>query len=129
MWFISSSFYAAAFVLVMFLWPLGLHRTLDSQTQLIFWSIMTANTLLAILVWYYNSSEDLSYFAGLEDIGESFMSGCANITLLYLPFILVFAYFMAIYYTLLGFSKGREYTQEQWRRMVIRCRKYRLRQS
>ncbi len=124
----TAGLYAGAFVLAMFLWPLCIIDPAYFQARLLLHPLVLSNTLLASLTWYYNSSKGLSFFEGLENISESFMSGCANITLLYLPFILVFAYFKAVYYTLHGLFKSRAYTQEQWRRTVGSFRKYRLRQ-
>ena len=88
---------------------------------------MIINTPAAILIWYYNSLDRLSFFDGLNVISASMMSGCANITLLYLPLVLAVVYFIAAFNTVLGLFKGRSYTQERWAKLVVGFHERRLR--
>jgi hypothetical protein len=111
--------YSGLFVLFIFLWPLSLIGASDVQSQTLFWSVLIGNTLVGILVWYYNSLDELSFFKGLSVISASMMSGCANITLLYLPFVLIVVYIIAAFNTLVGLFKGRAYTQEKWGNLVL----------
>ncbi len=115
----TSKVYSGLFVLLIFLWPLILTASSDVQTQTLFWPIMIVNALIGILVWYYNSVNELSFYKGLSVISGSLMSGCANITLLYLPFVLAVVYFIAAFNTLIGLFIGRESTQKKWGRLVL----------
>ncbi len=42
------------------------------------------------------------------------MSGCGNITIFYIFFVLLYYYIQAVIPTIQGFSKGREFTQNWW---------------
>ncbi len=124
---ITSWMYSAIIVLIIFLWPLILIGAPDSQTQSLFWPSIVINSFVAILVWYYNSYDELSFFKGLNVISASMMSGCANITVLYLPLVLIVIYFIAAFNTLIGLFKGRPYTQEKWVKLVVGFHERRLR--
>lgn len=104
--------YAGLFTLLAYGWPLLFYSDLNGQPSQSFWPIFIINAVVALLVYNYNSSPELSFFKGLQVISGSMMSGCANITLLYLPFVLIVVYFGAAFNTLLGLINGRRYTQE-----------------
>lgn len=76
--------------------------------------IAVINLILLIFVWHYSSSKTVSFFTGLEIISSRLVSGCANITLLYLIPFLFYVYLLFIIHTLIGIFKGRSYTQSQW---------------
>jgi hypothetical protein len=115
----TGGVYSGLFILFIFLWPLSLIGASDVETQSLFWPVLIGNTLAGILVWYYNSLDELSFFKGLSVVSGSMMSGCANITLLYLPFVLIVVYLIAAFNTVIGFFKGRAYTQEKWGNLVL----------
>jgi hypothetical protein len=54
------------------------------------------------------------------------MSGCANVTLIYLPPLLAFVYLIALYHSVVSLSLGRGYSQERWLALVEGFRKRRL---
>jgi hypothetical protein len=122
----TSWVYSCFIVLIIFLWPLILAVVPESQTQGLFWLCLVINSCAAILVWYYNSIDELSFFKGLRVISASLMSGCANITLLYLPFVLIVVYLIAAFNTFIGLFKGRSFTQEKWVNLVMGFHKHRL---
>jgi len=111
--------YAGLFTLLAYGWPLLFYSGVDNQSQQSFWLIFVVNTIVALLVYNYNGSPELSFFKGLQIISGSLMSGCANITMLYLPFVLVVVYLGALFNTLLGLINGRKHTQESWAKTVI----------
>lgn len=113
---VTSWMYAGIFLLSVFGWPLYLADTAPLPI-LIF--ILLVNSIIAVNSWYQCSSRELSYFAGLNAISASLMSGCANITLLYLPFVLIFVYLKSIYYSILGLCCGRQYAQWRWQTPVL----------
>lgn len=108
--------YAGLFILFIFFWPFILIYDFDAFSIL----IIVINAFAVILIWYYNSVGELTFFKGLQAISGSLMSGCANITFLYLPFVLFGVYIIAGFNTLLGLFKGRLFTQERWVKLVVR---------
>ncbi len=112
----TSWMYAGGFVLLVFGWPLYL---VDTVSLSFFIFILLVNSSIAINSWYQCSSRELSYFAGLNAISASLMSGCANITLLYLPFILIYVHLKSIYYSVFGLYRGRWNAQRRWQVLVL----------
>ena len=112
----TSWMYAGGFVFLIFGWPLYLADTVPLP---FFIFILLLNSIVAINSWYQCSSRELPYFAGLNAISASLMSGCANITLLYLPFILIYVYLKSIYYSVFGLYHGRWNAQRRWQTLVI----------
>ena len=51
------------------------------------------------------------------------MSGCANITILYLPPLLIVTYLIALYHSVVSLSLGRAYSQGRWLTLVEGFRK------
>jgi hypothetical protein len=123
----TGGLYSVVFILFIFLWPLLLTVSSDAHMQTLLWPVLIVNTLSGILVWYYNSLDELSFFKGLSVICGSLMSGCANITLLYLPFVLIVVFIIAAFNTLIGLFKGREYTQNKWGSLVLGFYKHKIR--
>ena len=114
---ISGGFYAGILVLLAFGWPYLLFEPLADH-QLFVWLLLIVNIGLAALVRFYTTSITISFFHGFSLIASSMMSGCANITLLYVPPVLAVIYLEAVIQTLIGLSRGRVYTQVWWVRRV-----------
>ena len=108
--------YAGLFVFVMFAWPLFLMETITTPLVII---LFAANTLIATNTWHKCTSSEISYWRGLCIMSGSLMSGCANITLIYLPFVLIAVYFAAIYYSIIGLFYDRRDSQERWAKLIL----------
>lgn len=80
----------------------------------IFYLFLVINTSIFIAVTYFTHSRELSSWRGLRLLCGSFMSGFANLTILYIFFILAFYYIRAVIATFTGFKNGRIYTQNWW---------------
>ncbi len=76
------------------------------------------NAFIAAGVWKRCSSRALSFDEGMDAIAQTQMSGCGNITLLYIFPHLLFAYLRALLYVVLGLSKEKKYTEQKWKEMV-----------
>ena len=79
---------------------------------------LIANALLLRLVWQRCSSRALSFFEGLETVAGRNMSGCANITQIYLFPVLTILYFRATFHTLAGLKREKKYTEWKWQELV-----------
>ena len=88
--------------------------------------IFVANVLLLIWVWRRCSSRALTFFEGLEMISSNMMSGCANITLVYIFPNLAIVYLQTIFHTVVGLKNGKKYTEQKWIKLVYKYPKYRL---
>lgn len=73
---------------------------------------------LIIFTGKSTSGPRLTFFEGLKRIAQLYMSGCANITLLYIFPILSFAFLAAFYHSCIGIGKGKEYVEKEWIRIV-----------
>ena len=113
---LTSWMYAGMFLLLVFAWPLFFSEVVPAPLLII---MLVANGCIAVNAWYQCSSRELSYFAALNIISASLMSGCANITLLYLPFVLLVAYLCSIYFSVLGLLRGRWHAQQSWQGLVL----------
>lgn len=105
------------FLLLVFAWPLFLAEAVPTPYLII---VLLVNGFIALNAWYQCSSRELPYFVGLNAISASLMSGCANITLLYLPLVLLVVYLCSIYYSVLGLLRGRQNAQSRWQAFVLR---------
>ena len=108
---IPSWFFPSLFVGFLYLWPLLLFEKFGLPITA---SALAVNALLASGVWYLTTSKRLSYFAGLHVITLSFMSGCANITALYIVPVLLGIHLLGLYYSVRALGAGRSYSQERW---------------
>jgi hypothetical protein len=77
-----------AFIIILG-WPLAL------ISNPIFILLLLMNSLIFAITWHYNSSEEASFWKGLNIISGSFSSGCVNISIFYVPVILIIAYIIA----------------------------------
>ena len=98
-------------------WPILLYTLLGVHPG-IATLIFLLNAGVAVTVWRQSSSPALSFFDGLTIIASRMMSGCANITVLYAPLILVGFYLVAVWNTARGLARGREFAQLAWIKMV-----------
>ncbi len=114
---VTNWMYAGILIFCIFAWPLFLIDTADSVIVVI---LFVPNSLIAINAWYRCHSSELGFFQGFSLIATRFMSGCANITILYLPFILLGVYFASIYYSIVGILYDRKESQERWIRLVVK---------
>ena len=73
---------------------------------------------LLVLTWKQCTSPELSFWDGLCLISASLMTGCANITMLYLFPVLEVAFLLAAAHSVLGLRLGSEYSQQKWREIV-----------
>jgi hypothetical protein len=112
----TSWLYAGLFLILLFAWPAFLAETLPShQLAMVF----VLNAAVAIFVMYQCSSIELSFFRGLDIIAARSMSGCANITLIYLPPLLAVVYLIAVFHCIISLFRGRTYSQDRWIRLVM----------
>jgi hypothetical protein len=109
---VERTAYAYLTILLLSLWPLIL---------LIWWSnialiipLIVLSIALLIFVWKRCSSGACSLLLGFEVISAKLASGCANISILYVPVVLVGVYFICIFYTLNSLWRGHEYAQSHW---------------
>jgi hypothetical protein len=115
---VERTAYAYLTVLLLTLWPL----------ILLAWSFDIVSTIvlivlsigLFILVWKQCSSQTCSLLRGFEVISAKLASGCANISILYVPIVLVGAYFACIFYTFVSSWRGTEYSQSHWLNFVYK---------
>jgi len=81
--------------------------------------LLTAvNVGLLFAVWRRCNSQTVSFFDGLETICRCQMSGCANLTAMYLFPSLTIVYLQAVFFTLMGLKRGKKYTEQKWRELV-----------
>lgn len=78
------------------------------------------NVALIVFTWRRCSSPQLSYWGGMNIIAVSMMSGCANITILYAPLVVLAAYFLSGSYALLGLLPSQPPAAERWFKLVLR---------
>ena len=117
----NAPMYAGLFLIVLFAWPFVLPLVLPYQLL-----VFIVNGGIIANVWYQCSSAECGFFRGLSLISGSYMSGCANITLLYLPLILLFAYCPVIYWSMCAFWRhDRREAQEKWIEWVIQMSRLR----
>lgn len=110
-----SLFYSALFWLLALAWPLFLK---DRLVQPYLGIVLALNAATALFVIYRCSSKELGFVRGLDVIAGSSMSGCANITILYLPPLLVVVYLLALYHSVVSLFRGREHSQGRWLALV-----------
>ena len=87
---------------------------------------LVLNIATALFVIDRCSSKELNFVRGIDVIAGSSMSGCANVTLIYLPPLLAVVYLIALYHSVVSLSLGREYSQGRWRTLVEGFHKRRL---
>jgi hypothetical protein len=107
----KSSWYATIDLAFIVAWPFALTDKISNLAVGIL-VVVSANALA--FTWYQTSSARLSYFRGLDIVAASFMSGCANITFLYIVPVLALIQLLALCYSLAGLVAGRKFSQHRW---------------
>jgi hypothetical protein len=80
--------------------------------------VLVLNLLVVGFVWRACSTRACSYWGGLKIVSASNMSGCANITILYLLPILAVMYILSLVVATLSLWKGRQWAGHQWVSLV-----------
>ena len=112
---IGTWFYAGLLVLSAVAWPL-----LFAESQPHVAIVLAAlNLALFIFVWRSCSTTACSYWQGLNIIAGSMMSGCANITILYAPIVLVAVYLISIVHAVRGLHNEQRPAGPRWESLVL----------
>lgn len=82
--------------------------------------ISIINILIFIIVVTQSSSNYLTFYEGFVLISEKYSSGCANITILYMPIIHFLLYLVMILITFIGLLKGKDFTQDVWQKLIFK---------
>jgi hypothetical protein len=82
--------------------------------------VEVATVALLVLAWRACSVPEHGYFEALKIIASSMMSGCFNISVLYVPFVVLFAIFASVAFTLIGLVNRLRPATVPWLRMVTR---------
>ncbi|HEX8407949.1 MAG TPA: hypothetical protein VF883_03735 [Thermoanaerobaculia bacterium] len=93
------------------IWPFALTDEISALAVGIL-VVVSFNALL--FAAFSTTSAHLTYFRGLDLIAASFMSGCANITFLYIIPVLAVIQLIALAYATLGIFAGRQFSQHRW---------------
>lgn len=105
--------YALSFIGLILGWPFWL---LDYPW--VFGGCLLINTAIFLGVAHCTTSSKLNFWQGLRLLCSAYMSGCANITILYIFFVLLFYYIRMIGATLVGIRKGKTYVENQWLKII-----------
>jgi hypothetical protein len=116
---IDAGAYPILTIGIIIFWPFLL-LLIDFMAIAVAIPLCILNIIILIFVWKRCSSPQFSLFRGMEIISSHLLSGCANITILYLPAFLVIIYIIALVYSLRSLSKGRQYAQLHWVNLVYR---------
>ena len=112
---IPGKFYVVLFIFILLVIPNVISFPLEAiGFSNLYCALMILNVLILAFVWVYNSSPQLSFIKGLEIISNANMSGCANLTMVYLFPILFIVYFVAFINAVVGLVKGKKYTERKW---------------
>ncbi len=107
--------------LIIFLLPISLSIDARDHSGTVIWLIVEAVSIsVFVLTDRRTKSKGLTLHYGLLEICESKVSGCANISLLYMVPLLLVAYLLAVLSALAGLFKGQNYSQERWIAIVAK---------
>ncbi|MBE9109466.1 hypothetical protein IQ273_08560 [Nodosilinea sp. LEGE 07298] len=84
------------------------------NTPLLLGVFLVINSLILAVVVYATSSPRVSFWKGLRLLPNRYMSGCVNITILYIFFVLAYHYFWTAGAVALRLHLGRSHTQTWW---------------
>jgi hypothetical protein len=107
----TSWLYTGLFLVLLFGWPAALRGAVGQPSLA---ALFALNAATALFVMWRCSSQALSFPVGLDVIAGSSMSGCANVTLVYLPFLLAEVYLIALYHSVASLPLGRAHAQRRW---------------
>jgi hypothetical protein len=108
-------FYSLIFWMAVVAWPLIDQNRLDDP---LVWIALVINISVLFFVRSRTETEELGLIRGFDLIAGSCMSGCANITILYLPLLMLSIYALILIRSVLSLVWGREYSQERWTGLV-----------
>jgi hypothetical protein len=113
---IPGKFYVIIFISMLLVTPAIISFPIEVITgsPIFYFLLIVLNVLVLAFVWIYNSSPKLSFIKGLEIISNANMSGCANLTMVYLIPMLFIVYFVALINAIVGLVKGKKYTERKW---------------
>jgi hypothetical protein len=111
---ISAKFYVFLFIVMILLVPAFFCLPLMIVIPTLYWGLLIVNALVLVFVWFYTSSSRLSFPRGLELLIRPNMSGCANLTMIYLFPMLFMVYCIASFNAFAGLKKGKIYTERKW---------------
>src|SRR5690242_9030370 len=109
LFFITRTVMTLFFTSILLIWKWG---------WLLRWLIVAIQIGLTVFVSKVASSRRLSFMEGLERIVQANMSGCVNITMIYLFPVLFMVHWAILYHSLIGLKRGKEYTEGEWLRIV-----------
>jgi len=110
--------YAGIFVLLLFVWPIGFL----SDHLLAGACLLVGNALIICAVFYYNSYKDLTFWEGLCVVTGSWMSGCMNLTIIYIFPALFLFFLICLGNALWALFSNRESAQNRWVNIVVRAK-------
>ena len=110
---ISAKNYVFLFIATVLVGPAFIFLPL-LEIRILYWGLVIVNALVLTFVGFYNSSSRLSFLGGLEFIIGIHMSGCVNLTMIYLFPILFMVYCVAFFNAAVGLKKGKTYTERKW---------------
>lgn len=119
MMFFNGTAYSVLFLLMMAVLPYELGRG-SAHPELIGGIACAVHILIIGIVTYRIQNDRIDFGTGLVRLSTSFMSGCGNITLLYIFPVLFYYYLHALAYTVIGFFKGKAYTEDSWCKLVLK---------
>lgn len=114
---ISNDFYAVFSIVFFIAWPFILITTLNFIN---FIEIFTLNLILFVTVYKRSSSARYSFKEGLSVVSMRFSSGCANITIIYMPVFHAVLYIVMILLTIIGFFVGKDFTRNNWTNIIYK---------
>ena len=109
--------YPTLLLSLIFIWPLYLLQVLVLPHVIM---VLILNAAIIANAWYQCASSELGYFEGMVIISAPLLSGCANITIIYLLLILFIVFLISVYFSVVALFREREYAQDSWRVLVIR---------
>jgi hypothetical protein len=123
---INRSVYSIFSIMIITGWPFFLlfFSILDEQISLV-WpiqhliSIGIVNIIIFVIVYKQSSSPYLSFNEGLALVAIKYSSGCANLTLLYMPIFHIILYLIMILVTFIGFFRGSDSTKRFWSNLIF----------
>lgn len=107
--------YAVLFMGILLVWPLTL-----INTPLLLGVCLVLNSLMLAVVVYATSSPRVSFWKGLRLLPNRYMSGCVNITVVYIFFVLAYHYSWTVGAVASRLPRGRSHTQTWWINHICR---------
>ena len=115
MFSLDSDFYVGTFkVIVMPFWPLFLLFAETPIMTTLAIIIFVLNLILLYFTFKYIKIDNLDFDDQFCAIAEHYMTGCANITIVFIFPVLFYYYLYAMIYTVQGLLKGKQYTRDNW---------------